>query len=66
MVINEIIKTYLNKGERPNFTFWRDSTGNEVDLLIRNNVDIQAIEIKSAQTFNSDFFKGLKYFSKLA
>lgn len=65
LVINEMSKRYLNKGERPNFTFWRDSTGNEIDLLIRNEADVQAIEIKSGQTYDSDFFKGLKYWSKL-
>lgn len=33
LVINEFVKASYNIGEEPNLTFWRDSTGNEVDLL---------------------------------
>ena len=33
LVINEFIKEAYNKGAEPNLTFWRDSTGNEIDLL---------------------------------
>jgi hypothetical protein len=32
MVVNEFIKNALNCGEEPELTFWRDKTGNEVDL----------------------------------
>jgi uncharacterized protein len=35
LVINEFVKGYFNKGEVPPVSFWRDKTGNEVDLLVQ-------------------------------
>jgi hypothetical protein len=65
LVINEIIKERINKGIRPKLYFWRDSQGNEVDLLIQEKGKIKAIEIKSSKTYNPSFFKGLNYYSNL-
>lgn len=66
MVINEFIKRCFNAGDRPSFSFWRDSNGNEVDLLMNEGEHIEAIEIKSGQTFNSDYFRNLKYWGNLS
>ena len=66
MVIGEFLKRGLNEGDRPSFTFWRDSNGNEVDLLMNKGDHVDAVEIKSGQTNNADFFKNLKYWSKLS
>ena len=66
MVINEFMKHSFNIGERPSFTFWRDSNGNEVDLLINKGNHVEAIEIKSGQTYSTDFFKNLKYWGNLS
>ena len=66
LVISEIMKSALNKGIRPEIYFFRDSNGNEVDLLIREKGKIFPVEIKSAATFSSDFVKGLKRFHALA
>ncbi|HRZ97693.1 MAG TPA: ATP-binding protein, partial [Paludibacter sp.] len=33
MVINEFVKKSLNAGHEPQLSFWRDKTGNEVDLI---------------------------------
>ena len=43
-------------------TFFRDSHGNEVDLLIREKGLITPVEIKSSATFSVDFMKGLDRF----
>jgi hypothetical protein len=66
MVINERLKAYYHSGRVPNFTFWRDSTGNEVDLLEYADGQVQAYEIKSGATFSPDQFKGLAKWSKLS
>lgn len=66
MVINEFTKRCFNAGDRPSFTFWRDSNGNEVDLLMNEGDPIEAVEIKSGQTYSSDYFKNLKYWGNLA
>ena len=45
---------------------WRDSNGNEVDLLMNKGDHVDAVEIKSGQTYSMDFFKNLKYWGNLS
>ncbi len=67
MVISDFIKNDFNNGIiEPGVSFWRDSTGNEVDLIHRSGDKEDAYEIKSAETFNESFLKGLKFWSKLS
>ena len=65
LVIADIFKSALNKGIRPDIYFFRDSHGNETDILIREKGSLTPVEIKSAETFAIDFLKGLEQFSKL-
>lgn len=62
LIVMEVVKKLLNDGKRPNLHFFRDSGGNEVDLLISERRSITAIEIKSAETFQPEFLKGLASF----
>lgn len=62
LIINEVMKYFFNKGQKPALMFYRDSNGNEVDLLIQYGAEIVPIEIKSAATVSRSFFKGLKQF----
>lgn len=67
MVISDIIKNDFNKGIlEPSLSFWRDSVGNEIDLIHRDGDREDAYEIKSAETFNDSFLHGLVYWSKLS
>lgn len=66
MVVNQFIKDSLNRGMRPDLTFWRDSTGLEVDLIRTDGTEMYAYEIKSGSTYNPDYFKGLKKWAKLS
>ncbi len=65
MAINNFIKSDYNKGLRPAISFWRDSTGNEVDLIVNRSGKKFAVEIKSGATISAEFFKGLDYWGKL-
>lgn len=60
LIIGDIIKGAFNKGIKPELYFFRDSHGNEVDLLIRENGRLIPVEIKSAETFSIDFVKSVK------
>lgn len=62
-VIMEALKDRLNAGESPEMYFYRDSDGNEVDLLLPTGGQMHAIEIKAGATVNPDYFKGLKTFA---
>ncbi len=66
LVIADLVKQYTNQGKRPSLYFWRDHTGNEVDCIIEQGSQLVPIEIKSGQTVQSDFFKGLEYYQNLA
>jgi predicted AAA+ superfamily ATPase len=45
--------------------YLRDSNNNEIDLILDHGSKILPIEIKSGQTINGEFFKGLEYWRKL-
>jgi len=65
-VVSDLVKTELNSGRRPAFYFWRDSNGNEIDVIVEAGDRLQPIEIKSGQTLNRDFFAGLERWVGLA
>lgn len=65
-ITSEFIKNALNDGRNPDLYFWRDSTGHEVDLILEQGSITIPIELKSGQTFNSDYLKGLKYLKNLS
>ncbi len=65
MVVMEIVKHRFNAGFDHNVSFFRDSHHNEVDLVFRQGQKLIPIEIKSSQTFNPDFLKGLDYFKSM-
>jgi hypothetical protein len=64
-VIVELLKNRFNKAQRSNLYYWRDSNGNEVDILIDNGSKQVPVEIKSSATFHVDFLKGHTYWEKL-
>lgn len=65
-VISELLKACYNAGETSNLYFWRDRSGHEVDLLIDHGNSLSPMEIKSGQTINKDYFKGLEFWKNLA
>ncbi len=65
LVIADIVKCALNRGIRPDIYFFRDSRGNEIDLLIRESGILMPVEIKSAATFSTDFVKRIEWFHSL-
>lgn len=65
LIIQDIIKRLFNRGKRPEVFFYRDTHGNEVDLLIRKGRNLIPIEIKSAATFTSKFIQGIERFRKV-
>jgi len=64
-VVSEIVKQRFNAGETPELFFWRDSAGNEVDLVYETPDGLQGVEIKSGATFAPDWLGGLKKWQAL-
>lgn len=65
-IILEKMKLKLNMGEQADLFFWRDSHGNEIDVLETKGNTQVVTEIKSAKTLKNDFFKGLQWYEKIA
>lgn len=64
LIIIESLKFRFNQGKDSNLYFYRDSHMNEVDLILKKADKLKLIEIKSSETYHSDFEKGIKAFRK--
>lgn len=65
LVVIEFLKKRYNSGKLANLYFFRDSNGNEVDIIMQKGRSLVPVEIKSASTFNKSFVKGLIKFRQL-
>ena len=65
LVIMEKVKCKLNKIQEPDFYYFRDNVGNEVDLLEEKGNKIISYEIKMNKTLSSSLFRGLNFYKKL-
>jgi uncharacterized protein len=63
-VVMEALKDRFNRGDSGPLYFYRDSTGNEVDLLMPVGRQFHAIEAKAGATVNPDYFRGLAAFER--
>ena len=56
------MKHRFNQGKRNNLNFYRDSLGNEIDVIYRIAQHVLAIEVKAGETVVPDYFKGFRVF----
>ncbi|MBP9994757.1 MAG: ATP-binding protein [bacterium] len=59
-IVLEILKHRFNQGMENGVFFYRDSNQNEVDILLKQEGEITAIEVKSSSTYTAEFEKSLK------
>lgn len=64
MVVSEVVKHRYNQGLESNVFFYRDSNQNEVDILLKQEGKITAIEVKSSMTYHPSFEKSLRQISE--
>ena len=65
LVICEFLKFRCNLGKTNNLHFFRDSKGNEVDIILQSGQSKMAVEIKAGKTIQPSFYKGLRYAESL-
>jgi len=65
-IINEYQKSIFNQGKNIDLYFWRNNIGNEIDLIVEDGNNVSYIEIKSSQTFNHSFLKGINYLESIS
>jgi predicted AAA+ superfamily ATPase len=63
LIVIEILKGRYNRGLAENLYFFRDSNGNEVDLICKTAQGLVGVEIKSAATWHNQFAKQLIKFA---
>ena len=66
LIISEYIKSRLFSGREPACYYWRDTNGNEIDLLTECFGKLYAYEIKIGETMNRNYLKTLSKFQKIA
>jgi predicted AAA+ superfamily ATPase len=65
LVVAEFKKYYFNQGKSDRLYFWRDNTGNEIDLILDDGGTGIPVEVKSGKTITTQFFQGVQYWQKL-
>ena len=69
-VINAFVYNEYNQGIEPDFSYWRDKAGLEIDLLktcvVQDGEEsVAAYEIKSGETMNLDYFSNIEKWAQL-
>lgn len=63
-VITEIRKNRFNRGIAGGMYYFRDSAGNEVDLILEKDDRTLAVEVKAGKQFKSEMLGGIRYWLK--
>lgn len=64
-VVSEIKKNRSNHLQHGDMFYFRDSAGNEVDVLLEKEDGIIPVEIKASQKFDTSQLKGIKWWQKI-
>lgn len=64
LVIADLYKTYLHRGEDPAMYYWRTTAGSEVDVIIETQSGLVPLEIKLSQTPRLEMAKELQTFRR--
>jgi hypothetical protein len=65
LLLMEIMKEIRNNGHQTELYYWKVNNGVEIDIIVDNGQSLTPIEIKSAQTYSSDFESNLTVFNRL-
>jgi predicted AAA+ superfamily ATPase len=64
LVIADLYKTYLHRGEEPSMYYWRTVAGSEVDIIIETQSGLLPLEVKLSQTPRLDMAKEIHAFQR--
>lgn len=63
-VITEVKKNNYNAGQNNGMYYFRDNTGNEIDLILERDSEAMAIEVKAATKTEASMLRGLQFWKK--
>jgi predicted AAA+ superfamily ATPase len=64
LVVSDLYKSYLHRGEEPALYYWRTVAGSEVDLVIDTQSGLIPIEIKLSETPRPEMAKEIRAFQQ--
>lgn len=64
LVVAELFKIYIHRGEEPALYYWRTAAGSEVDMVIETQDQLVPIEIKQSETPRPEMAKEIVNFQK--
>ncbi|MGA2489335.1 MAG: ATP-binding protein, partial [Anaerolineales bacterium] len=64
LVIADLYKTYLNRGEEPPLYYWRTVAGSEVDVVVETQSGLIPIEIKLSETPRPEMVREIHAFQR--
>jgi predicted AAA+ superfamily ATPase len=64
LVIADLYKAYLSRGEEPPLYYWRTASGSEVDVVIETQTGLVPLEIKAVETPRLEMAKELQVFRR--
>ncbi|RJP35990.1 MAG: ATP-binding protein [Phycisphaerales bacterium] len=65
-VVVEVLKSWWNRGKQPPVHYYRDKDGREIDLLIRRDGEIYAVEVKKSATPRREWTRSFSVLDRLA
>jgi len=65
-IVSELRKQFLHHGKPAPLTFWRDTHGHEIDIVVDLGTRRIPIEVKSGETVASDAFKNIDFYLSLS
>jgi predicted AAA+ superfamily ATPase len=66
MMIAEYVKQMYHSNGPEDLWFWRDSGGNEIDLIVDKGDEMDIFEFKASQTIKTEMFDGLNKFEEIS
>jgi predicted AAA+ superfamily ATPase len=64
LVISDLFKIYMHRGEEPALYYWRTVAGAEVDLVVETQTGLIPLEIKQSETPRPEMAKELLVFQR--
>lgn len=64
--VSELKKHFENTGKLDGLYFWRDRSGNEMDIVLEGHSGLTGVEMKSGRTVAGDWMKGILKWKSIA
>jgi predicted AAA+ superfamily ATPase len=64
LIVSDLFKTYLHRGEEPALYFWRTVAGAEVDIVVETQSGLIPLEIKKSETPRPEMAKEVMGFQR--